>query len=117
VSSIGVLSIALGFCRRDESVHLAKGAEKAAAALIGPGGEQQRDRHWLAAGLHAKKEALIAGVLVASSTIAQLCQPAAPAVASVIRITLLTPRVAKNVVSPELLEAGLVALRNARRPS
>src|SRR5262245_5281279 len=50
VSSIGVLSIALGFCR-DVSVHLTKGAEKAAAALIGPGGEQQRDRHWLAAGL------------------------------------------------------------------
>ena len=42
--------IALGFCR-DVSVHVAKGAEKAAAALIGPGGEQQRDRHWLAAGL------------------------------------------------------------------
>jgi len=33
VSSIGVLSIALEFCR-DVSVHLAKGAEKAAAASI-----------------------------------------------------------------------------------
>src|SRR5690242_12135748 len=42
VPSIGVLSIALGFCP-DVSVHLAKGAEKAAAALIDPGGEQQRD--------------------------------------------------------------------------
>jgi len=29
----------------------AKRAEKAAAALISPGGEQQRDRYWLAAGL------------------------------------------------------------------
>src|SRR3954471_13210786 len=50
------------------------------------------------------------GVLAAISTIAQLRQPAVALDASVIRVALLTPGVAINVVSAQLPEAGLIVL-------
>src|SRR3954462_1888375 len=50
------------------------------------------------------------GVLAAISTIAQLRQPPVTAGVSVIRVALLTPRVAIHVVPAQLPEAGLVAL-------
>src|SRR4051812_13604164 len=49
------------------------------------------------------------GVLAAMSTITQLRQPVAAA-ASVMRVALLTPRIAIHVVPTQLPEAGLVAL-------
>src|SRR3954462_8599411 len=58
-----------------------------------------------------RKKLLIAGVLVAISTIAQLCHRAVAVIASVIRISLLIARIAVHVVPPQLPEAGLVALR------
>src|SRR5215472_6357938 len=56
----------------------------------------------------------IAGVLVAISTISQLCHRAVAAIASVIRVSLLTPRIAVNVVPAQLPEAGLVLLRELK---
>src|SRR3954453_5043075 len=61
-----------------------------------------------------RKKLLIAGVLVAISTIAQLCHLAVPAIASVIRISLLVPRIAVHVVPAQLPEARLVALRELK---
>src|SRR5215472_12100210 len=56
----------------------------------------------------------IAGVLVAISTISQLCHRAVAAIASVIRVSLLTPRIAVHVVPAQLPEAGLVPLRELK---
>src|SRR5215470_19496942 len=56
----------------------------------------------------------MAGVLVAISTIAQLCHRAVAVIAPVIRVSLLTPRVAVHVVPAQLPEAGLVALRELK---
>src|SRR3954468_10011099 len=61
-----------------------------------------------------RKKLLIAGVLVAISTIAQLCHRAVALIASVIGISLLIPRIAVHVVPPQLPEAGLVALRELK---
>src|SRR6516165_9673357 len=56
----------------------------------------------------------MAGVLVATSTIAQLCHRAVAAIASVILVSLLTPRIAVHVIPAQLPEAGLVALRELK---
>src|SRR5438309_1875090 len=61
-----------------------------------------------------RKKLLMAGVLVAISTIAQLCHRAVAAIASVIRVSLLIPRIAVHVVAAQLPEAGLVALRELK---
>src|SRR3954469_9585381 len=61
-----------------------------------------------------RKKLLIAGVLVAISTIVQRCHRAVAAIASVIGISLLIPRIAVHVVPAQLPEAGLVALRELK---
>src|SRR4051794_31046798 len=61
-----------------------------------------------------RKKLLIVGVLVAISTIAQLCHRAVAAIASVIRISLLIPGIAVHVVPAQLPEAGLVSVRELK---
>src|SRR3954462_6460070 len=61
-----------------------------------------------------RKKLLIAGVLVAISTISQLCHRAVAGIASVIRVSLLAPRIAVHVVPAQLPKAGLVALRELK---
>src|SRR4051812_8987453 len=69
---------------------------------------------WSKVSATLRKKLLIAGVLLAISTIAQLCHRAGPTIASVIGVSLLMPRIAVHVVPSQLPEAGLVALRELK---